>query len=157
MTDLATFNPFDPDTLQCPFPHYAQMRDEQPVMHIESMGMYLVTRYDLVLQIVRDVETYSSQFGMASMALPGDAQERMAEVMAEGYPRVPTMLTADMPDHTRYRRLISKAFTPKVIAELEPVIRSITTRLIDAWFATAPVSRSISSSSSSSVCRCRSR
>jgi cytochrome P450 len=138
MTDLATFNPFDPDTLQCPFPHYAQMRDEQPVMHIESMGMYLVTRYDLVLQIVRDVETYSSQFGMASMAMPGDAQERMAAVMAEGYPRVSTMLTADMPDHTRYRRLISKAFTPKVIAELEPVIRSITTRLIDAWFAAAP-------------------
>jgi cytochrome P450 len=138
MTDLATFNPFDPDTLQCPFPHYAQMRDEQPVMHLESMGMYLVTRHDLVLQIVRDVETYSSQFGMASMAMPGDAQERMAAVMAEGYPRVSTMLTADMPDHTRYRRLISKAFTPKVIAELEPVIRSITTRLIDAWFAAAP-------------------
>ena len=69
MTDLATFNPFDPDTLQCPFPHYAQMRDEQPVMHLESMGMYLVTRYDLVLQIVRDVETYSSQFGMAGMAM----------------------------------------------------------------------------------------
>ncbi len=138
MTDLATFNPFDPDTLQCPFPHYAQMRDEQPVMHIESMGMYLVTRYDLVLQIVRDVETYSSQFGMASMAMPTAAQERMAEVIAEGYPRVPTMLTADMPEHTRYRRLISKAFTPKVIAELEPVIRSITTRLIDAWFASAP-------------------
>ena len=138
MTDLATFNPFDPDTLQCPFPHYAQMREEQPVMYIESMGMYLVTRYDLVLQIVRDVETYSSQFGMASMAMPGDAQERMAAVMAEGYPRVSTMLTADMPEHTRYRRLISKAFTPKVIAELEPVIRSITTRLIDAWFAAAP-------------------
>jgi len=138
MTDLATFNPFDPDTLQCPFPHYAQMRDEQPVMHLESMGMYLVTRYDLVLQIVRDVETYSSQFGMASMPMPTEAQQKMAEVIAEGYPRVPTMLTADMPDHTRYRRLISKAFTPKVIAELEPVIRAITTRLIDAWFAAAP-------------------
>jgi cytochrome P450 len=138
MTDLATFNPFDPDTLQCPFPHYAQMRDEQPVMYLESMGMFLVTRYDLVLQIVRDVETYSSSFGMASMPMPTEAQERMAEVVAEGYPRVPTMLTADMPEHTRYRRLISKAFTPKVIAELEPVIRSITTRLIDAWFADNP-------------------
>jgi cytochrome P450 len=57
----------------------------------------------------------------------------MAAVMAEGYPRVPTMLTADMPDHTRYRRLVSKAFTPKVIAELEPVIRAITTRLIYSW------------------------
>jgi cytochrome P450 len=131
--DLSTFNPFDADTLQCPFPHYAQMRDEQPVMLLESMGMYLVTRHDLVLKVIRDVETYSSMFGGASMPLPSDDRAKMAEVMADGYPRVPTMLTADMPDHTRYRRLVSKAFTPKVIAELEPVIRAITTRLIDSW------------------------
>ncbi|MFK8026186.1 MAG: cytochrome P450 [Ilumatobacter sp.] len=133
MSDLATFNPFDPAALQCPFPHYAQMREEQPVMHLESMGMYLVTRHDLVLQIIRDVETYSSRFGGASMPLPPDDRAKLDEVMAEGYPRIPTMLTADMPDHTRYRRLISKAFTPKVIAELEPKIREITTRLIDAF------------------------
>jgi cytochrome P450 len=132
-TDLSTFNPFDPATLQCPFPHYAQMRDEQPVMFIESMGMFLVTRHDLVLAILRDPATYSSMFGGASMPLPSGARERMMAVMAEGYPRVPTMLTADMPDHTRYRRLVSKAFTPKVIAELEPVVRAITTKLIDSW------------------------
>lgn len=133
MSDLATFNPFDPATLQCPFPQYAQMREEQPVMHIESMGMFLVTRHDLVLQIIRDVETYSSRFGGASMPLPDDDRKKMEAVMKEGYPRMATMLTADMPDHTRYRRLISKAFTPKVIAELEPKIREITTRLIDAF------------------------
>jgi len=133
MSDLATFNPFDPAAMQCPFPHYAQMRDEQPVMLIESVGMYLVTNYELVMQVLRDPATYSSLFGGASMPLPSDAREKMAAVMADGYPRVPTMLTADMPDHTRYRRLVSKAFTPKVIAELEPVIRSITIRLIDSW------------------------
>jgi cytochrome P450 len=132
-TDLATFNPFDPAAIQCPFPHYAQMRDEAPVMLIESVGMYLVTSHELVMQVLRDPATYSSLFGGASMPLPSDAREKMIEVMADGYPRVPTMLTADMPEHTRYRRLVSKAFTPKVIAELEPVIRSITTRLIDSW------------------------
>ena len=133
MSDLGDFNPFDSATLQCPFPHYTRMRDEQPVMLIESLGMYLVTRHDLVLAILRDPHTYSSLFGGASMPLPPDARAKMAEVMAGGYPRVPTMLTADMPDHTRYRRLVSKAFTPKVIAELEPVIRAITTKLIDSW------------------------
>ncbi len=131
--DLERFNPFDPETLQCPFPHYARMRAEEPVLYLESLDMYLVTRYDLVLEVVRDIETYSSLFGGASMPLPSEARARMAEVMAEGYPRVPTMLTADRPGHTRYRRLISKAFTPKVIDELEPVIRAITSRLIDAW------------------------
>jgi cytochrome P450 len=139
MTDLETFNPFDADTLQCPFPHYAKMREERPVMLIESLGMYLVTRHDLVLSVLRDVDTYSSLFGGASMPLPSEARAKMAEVMADGYPRVPTMLTADMPEHTRYRRLVSKAFTPKVIAELEPVIRSITTRLIDSWIDRASI------------------
>ena len=131
--DLADFNPFDSATLQCPFPHYAQMREEQPVMLIESLGIYLVTRHDLVLGILRDPATYSSMFGGASMPLPADARAKMSAVMADGYPRVPTMLTADMPDHTRYRRLVSKAFTPKVIAELEPVIRAIAIKLIDSW------------------------
>ncbi len=132
-TDLATFNPFDPAAIQCPFPHYAQMREEAPVTLVESVGMYLVTNHELVMQVLRDPATYSSLFGGASMPLPSDARAKMAEVMADGYPRVPTMLTADMPEHTRYRRLVSKAFTPKVVAELEPVIRSITTRLIDSW------------------------
>lgn len=133
MTDLSTFNPFDPATLQCPFPHYAQMRDEQPVLYIESLGVYLVTRHDLVLGILRDAHTYSSLFGGAGMPMPDEDRRRLSEVIKEGYPRVSTMLTADMPEHTRYRRLVSKAFTPKVVAELEPEIRAITTRLIDSW------------------------
>jgi cytochrome P450 len=132
-TDLATFNPFDPETLQCPFPHYAQMRHEEPVHHVPGLGLYLVTRHDLVLEVVRDPETYSNEFGGASMPLPPDDRVKLIEAMNEGYPRVPTMLTADPPEHTRYRRLVTKAFTPKSIAELEPTIRQITTRLIDSW------------------------
>ena len=79
--DLATFNPFDPAAMQCPFPHYGQMREEQPVMLIDGVGMYLVTRHDLVMQILRDPATYSSMFGGASMPLPSEARAKMAEVM----------------------------------------------------------------------------
>lgn len=132
-TDLDTFNPFDPDTLQCPFPHYAQMRDEQPVMYLESLNVYLVTRHDLVLGILRDPHRYSSQFGGTGMPMPDEERRAISEVIKDGYPRVSTMLTADMPEHTRYRRLVAKAFTPKVVAQLEPEIRAITTRLIDSW------------------------
>ncbi|CAN5367483.1 cytochrome P450 [soil metagenome] len=133
MSDLSEFNPFDPETLQCPFPHYAQMRDEAPVMKVEGIGLYLVTRYDLVLEVVRDPATYSSKFGGASMPLPLEDRAKLAEAMAEGYPRIPTMLTADQPEHTRYRRLVAKAFSPREIAALEPEIREITIELIDSW------------------------
>lgn len=134
--NLETFNPFDPATLQCPFPHYAKMREEAPVLPITAIpgvGFHLVTRHDLVYEVMKDTETYSSQFGGSGMPLPPEERKRMAEVIAEGMPRVPTMLTADPPTHTRYRRLVSKAFTPRAISDLEPVIRAITTRLIDSW------------------------
>ena len=131
-SELASVNPLDPETLQCPYPHYARMRDEAPVIFLPAIGSYVVTRHDLVLGILRDPETYSSQFGGTGMPIgSSDDRQRMIDVMAEGYPRVPTMLTADIPEHTRYRRLVSKAFTPKVVAELEPEIRAITTRLVD--------------------------
>lgn len=131
--DITTFNPFDPATLQCPFPHYAQMRQEQPVLKVDGLGIHMVTRHDLVMQVLRDPQTFSSVFGGTGMPVSPDVRKRFEEVFAQGYPRVSTMLTADQPEHTRYRRLVSRAFHPKVIAEMEPVIRSITTRLIDSW------------------------
>jgi cytochrome P450 len=133
MSDLATFNPFDPKVLQCPFPHYARLRQEAPVTKIEPLGVYFVTRYDLVCDVLRDQHTYSSLFGGASMPLPDEDRRRLAEAMAEGMPRVSTMLTADQPEHTRYRRLVAKAFNPRAIAELEPVVRRTSVELIDSW------------------------
>jgi cytochrome P450 len=133
MTDLAAFNPFDAATLQCPYPHYARMRDEAPVLHLEHLGMYLVTRHDLVLAILRDPMLYSSKFGRPTMPLNPDDAARVAEAIAEGYPRMSTMLTTDPPEQTRFRGLVAKAFNPKTIAAMEPLIRSIVTDLIDAW------------------------
>jgi cytochrome P450 len=131
--DLSTFNPFDPQTLQCPFPHYRQMRREAPVMKVEAIGVHLVTRHEDVIEVLRDPQTYSSRFGGAGMPRSPEDRQRLQAVIAEGYPRVPTMLTADQPEHTRYRRLVSRAFGPRAIAALEPAIRSIATRLIDSW------------------------
>jgi cytochrome P450 len=133
MTDLAAFNPFDAATLQCPYPHYARMRDEAPVLHLEHLGMYLVTRHDLVASILRDPKLYSSKFGRPTMPLNDADAARVAEAMDEGYPRLPTMLTTDPPEQTRFRGLVAKAFNPKTINAMEPFIRSIVADLIDAW------------------------
>jgi cytochrome P450 len=132
-SDLATLNPFDPAVLQCPFPHYARMRDEAPVLYLEQIGMWFVTRHDLVLEVLRDPRTYSNLFGAASMPLPSADREKLVAAIAEGYPRVSTMLTADQPEHTRYRRLVAKAFGPRAIADLEPTVRAVTIELIESW------------------------
>ena len=137
--ELATLNPFDPAVLQCPFPHYAKMRDEAPVIFLENVGMWFVTRHDLVLEVAKDHRTYSNLFGGASMPLPPGEREKLIEAMNEGYPRVSTMLTADQPEHTRYRRLVSKAFSAHAIAALEPAVRQITIALIESWLHTGRI------------------
>ncbi len=132
-TDLAKFNPFDAETLQCPYPHYAAMREQAPVLFLEQLGLYLVTRHDLVLSILRDPTTFSSKFGRPTMPMNDEDAAKVAEVYAEGYPRVSTMLTTDPPEQTRFRSLVAKAFNPRTIAAMEPFIRGIVTDLIDSW------------------------
>jgi cytochrome P450 len=107
------------------------MRADAPVLFLEQHAVHLVTRHDLVTEVLRDPQTYSSRFGAISMPLSADEGARMVAVFAEGYRRVPTMLTADVPAHTRYRRLVAKAFHPQSIAALEPVIRRVADRLLD--------------------------
>ena len=132
--DLGDFGLFDPAVQQCPHAYYAKMQQEAPVFEAAMPGseLYLITRYDDVVEVVRDTDTFSSEFDTSGY-ISTELAERMAELYRSegGYPRVRTMLTADPPAHTRFRRLISKAFTPKVIADLEPTIRDITAGLID--------------------------
>jgi cytochrome P450 len=132
-SELAHFNPFDAETLQCPYPHYAAMREEAPVLFLEELGLYLVTRHDLVLSILRDPATFSSKFGRPTMPMNAEDTARYNEVVAEGYVRASTMLTTDPPEQTRFRGLVAKAFNPKTIAAMEPFVRSIVTELIDSW------------------------
>ena len=109
------------------------MREEAPVLFLEQFGMYLVTRHDLVLSILRDPTTFSSKFGRPTMPMNDEDAAKVAEVYAEGYPRVSTMLTTDPPEQTRFRSLVAKAFNPRTIAAMEPFIRGIVTELIDSW------------------------
>lgn len=138
MVDLDDFGLFDPAVQQCPHAYYAKMQQEAPVFEAAMPGsdLYLITRYDDVVEVVRDTDTFSSEFDTSGY-ISTELADRMAELYRSegGYPRVRTMLTADPPAHTRFRRLISKAFTPKVIADLEPTIREITGGLIDEMLA----------------------
>ena len=132
--DLADFGLFDPAVQQCPHVYYARMQQDAPVFQAAIPGgsLHLITRHEDVLEVVRDTETFSSRFD-TSGGISSELATRMKELYETegGYDRIGTMLTVDPPDHTRYRRLVAKAFTPKVINDLEPAIRAITAGLID--------------------------
>ncbi len=131
--DLEGFDPFDAQVQQCPHPHYAAMREAVPVFHVPGTDIYLVTRHDLIVPILRDTATFSNDFGTPGEPARGAVVEQLKEVMAEGWPRVPTMLTVDPPWHTRYRATVAGYFTPRPIAALRPAVVSIVDRLVDGW------------------------
>lgn len=131
--DLAAFDPFDAGIQQDPHPWYARMRRDAPVHH--AGGVWLVTRHDDIQAALRDPTTFSNAFGGPSTALgvgDDDVRRQLKEVMDAGYPTPPTLLTNDPPSHTRFRRLVGRAFTPKRVESWLPVIEQTCEELIDA-------------------------
>tara|TARA_Y100001970_G_scaffold280064_1_gene388449 strand:+ start:6157 stop:7512 length:1356 start_codon:yes stop_codon:yes gene_type:complete len=132
---LEGFNLFDPEVQQCPHAYYAEMQKESGAFETDVFGtpIYLVTRYEDVATCAMDPSTFSSRFDAGGMEGNSEYGRRAQELYdAEGgYERIGTMLTVDPPEHTRYRRLVSQAFTPRAIAQLEPTIRDLAGQLID--------------------------
>ncbi|WP_169812517.1 cytochrome P450 [Nocardia acidivorans] len=136
---IDAFDPLDPQTLQCPHPWHRALRTHAPVHFVAARGMWFVTSRDLVAKALADHDTFSSAFGLPQMPIPDRIKAEVEAITAQGWPPVPTLLTADPPEHHYYRRMLAKAFTPRFIARLEPEIRSIARELVAALPDGAPV------------------
>jgi cytochrome P450 len=108
------FNPNDPAFLENPFPFYAIGRQLSPLF-FEAQGVWSVFRYGECTAILRDQQSWSSSFPPP----PGVELEE------------PSMLGSDPPRHTRLRGLVSQAFTPRMIEQLEPRVYAVANQLID--------------------------
>jgi hypothetical protein len=106
--------------LEDPYPVYRRLRAEHPVS-LTPDGVWRLTRYDDYLRMLR-----STDAGMRRTdgTLPGESKE---EAEARGQ----FMLLTDPPKHTRLRKLVSKAFTPRAIAAWRPRIEVVTDELLD--------------------------
>jgi len=100
-----------------PYPSFAAARDSNPVVFRPQTGSWSVFRYRDCRDILRDTQRFSSDF---RHAVP-PRKERLLK----------SLLTADPPRHTRLRDLVNRAFTPRMIAALEPRISEIATNLLD--------------------------
>jgi cytochrome P450 len=107
----------DPAVLPDPYPVLAGLRAASPFTEAGG-ALVVVGRHEDCSRILRDPRA-SSERGRSLLASP---QAR----------RPPSFLSLDPPDHTRLRRLVSKAFAPRVIAGLEPRIRELTDELLTA-------------------------
>ena len=112
---------YEPFQMKNPFPAYAELRAEQPVMFDERTGYYVVSRYDDIKAVFDDWETFSSENAQAPVRERGPQAKR---IMAEGGFTAYSGLSARRPpEHTRIRAVAQKAFTPRRYKVLEPFIR----------------------------------
>ncbi len=114
----ATFDPTLAEQRENPFDVLASAREEQPVFYAEKFGLWVVTRHEDVLAVLKDHRAFSSEGALKSS--PGEYPPEVKEVLREGYPEMPYIIEVDPPLHDRIRGLITRAFTPRRIAELEP-------------------------------------
>jgi cytochrome P450 len=115
------YDPYDYDVDVDAQAVWKRLRDEAPVYRNEQFDFYALTRYDDVLPAMLDTETYSS------------AHATTIELMGPEPVRAPMLIWMDPPDHTRFRKLVSRAFTPRAIADLEDRVRRLCATLLDPF------------------------
>ena len=129
---LDAINLVAPETIECPYAAYQTLRDEAPVYQVPQTGFYVVTRYDLVMEAVRNTKVFSSEMNQNGANGGMQNYPRVAALFEkEGYPTANTMVTADPPTHTRYRPLVNRAFTASRVRKMQDYIQQIIDELID--------------------------
>jgi len=122
------FDPFAPGFTDDPYPQYAAMRAGAPVYR-HPLGFWLLTRYEDVSWLLRAAMSVEDR---------NITDRQLLELREQFYgeeatrPRGVSMLDRDPPDHTRLRRLVSKAFTPRAVQALQPRIAALVEEMLDA-------------------------
>ncbi len=114
------YDPYDVDINANPYPVYRRLREETPLYYNDVHDFYAVSRFEDVERGLLDAQTFISGKGA------------ILEVIKSGVQIPPGVLIfEDPPGHTIHRRLMSRAFSPRRVAELEPKIRDFTVKSLD--------------------------
>jgi len=125
---------FHPDVLTSPFAFYQEHLATEPVYHDKATGLYLVLSHRLVSEATSRTDEFSNNFQAVLSGARSEDPEVKA-ILDEGWPQVDTLLTADPPVHTRFRKLVNLAFSAPRVNKLEAHIREIARDLIDRMLA----------------------
>ncbi|MFE9836312.1 cytochrome P450 [Streptomyces sp. NPDC005551] len=126
---MTAFDPWDPAFLADPYPAYAELRAQGRVHFYEPTGQWLVPHHADVSALLRDRRlgrTYRHRFRHEDFGrtAPPPEHEPFHVLNDHG------MLDLEPPDHTRIRRLVSKAFTPRTVEELRPYVHRLASGLV---------------------------
>ena len=134
------YDPYDADIDADPYPVFRRLRDEAPLYYNEHYDFYAVSRYEDCERGLVDAKRYISGRGGILEIIKANIE------MPPG-----TLIFEDPPVHTVHRSLLSRVFTPRRVAALEPKMREFCARSLDPLVGT----RVASTSSPISARRCR--
>jgi hypothetical protein len=120
-----------PEFVADPYPDLRRLQSEAPIYWSDSIGGWLVTRYDDMMPTFRNTTEYSNEgrLGRAAAHLPAPDRQRLR--VFEDHYATKGLLHSDPPDHTRLRRFTGKAFAPSRIEGVKPYIAEVTKPLLD--------------------------
>ena len=122
------FNPLDPGYLENPYPHFAELRAADPV-HRSLVEYWMLFDYDDVFSFLRNPALSVDE---ANVLVHNEERVAAFEAAYDEDDRArSSILGIDPPDHTRLRRLISKAFTPRTIEALRPRVQELVDDALD--------------------------
>ena len=126
----------DPEVQGCPYGLYTRLRNEAPIYKMPEQDFYLVTTFDLCLEIMRQPELFAS--GVSPMSIkPGGVPNHVIEIyQQQGWLPTASCSTSDRPRHQWVRSLLKKLFTPARVRSMSPFIAATTQALIDDFSET---------------------
>jgi cytochrome P450 len=132
---VAHGQPFDPFSLDWAANAGEQWlsaaRERQAVFYDDNLAAWCVARYEDVLEVLRQPERFSSKHSLEFV----DLWPELDEAYGGWHPVDESIVRSDPPEHTRRRKLINQALTPRAVALLEPTVRRATAELIDGFAA----------------------
>ena len=124
MTDVTKgdlyWDPYNAEQREVPYDTWRRLRDEAPVYHNERFGFWALSRFSDVLAASLDTETFSSARGIT------------LDSIGDPIP-FPIMIMMDPPLHDAFRKVVSRAYTPRRIAALEDRIRELCAEYLDPF------------------------
>ncbi len=119
-TKTVEFDPFSRDFFDDPYDTYADLREHAPCYYSEQYDFYALSRFDDVVNAHRDHATFSSTHGQTYEQLKSGEPAQLGSI-----------ISMDPPEHTRYRKLVSRSFTPRSIGNYEGLVREIISGYLD--------------------------
>ncbi len=130
-TPTELFDPTSPELIEDPHPFWALARREQPIFFSDELQIWIVTRYDDVLAVLKDTKRFVSRDSFDPLVPLPDSVQAILDEGWENY----LVGNVDPPEHTPLRKAVNRVLKRSKVEEMTPLIHSVTDELISGFAA----------------------